>query len=49
VGERSPPLSCTRQNATKAAEAGETYGFEFDRPESRQEAEQEMPEFSGKC
>jgi len=28
------------------AEAGETYGFEFDRPESRQEAEQEMPEFS---
>jgi len=28
------------------AEAGETYSFEFDRPESRQEAEQEMPEFS---
>ncbi|WP_296935082.1 DUF2057 family protein [uncultured Marinobacter sp.] len=28
------------------AEAGETYGFEFDKPESRQEAEQEMPEFS---
>ncbi|WP_449287510.1 DUF2057 family protein [Marinobacter sp. PE14] len=28
------------------AEAGETYRFDFDRPESRQEAEQEMPEFS---
>lgn len=28
------------------AEAGETYSFEFDRPESRQEAEQEMPQFS---
>lgn len=28
------------------AQAGETYRFEFDRPESRQEAEQEMPEFS---
>nr|WP_241956552.1 DUF2057 family protein [Marinobacter maroccanus] len=28
------------------AEAGETYRFEFDQPESRQEAEQEMPEFS---
>lgn len=28
------------------ADAGETYRFDFDRPESRQEAEQEMPEFS---
>ncbi|WP_228705906.1 DUF2057 family protein [Marinobacter sp. es.048] len=28
------------------AEAGETYLFDFDQPESRQEAEQEMPEFS---
>jgi len=28
------------------AEAGETYRFDFDQPESRQEAEQEMPEFS---
>lgn len=28
------------------AEAGETYRFDFDRPESRREAEQEMPEFS---
>lgn len=28
------------------AEAGETYRFKFDRPESRQEAERIMPEFS---
>lgn len=28
------------------AEAGETYRFEFDQPESRQEAERVMPEFS---
>lgn len=28
------------------AEAGETYRFDFEPPESRQEAEQEMPEFS---
>ena len=28
------------------AEAGETYRFDFDQPESRQEAEREMPEFS---
>lgn len=29
-----------------AANADETYGFEFDQPASRQEAEQEMPGFS---
>lgn len=28
------------------AKAGETYRFEFDQPESRQQAEQEMPAFS---
>ncbi|WP_373001331.1 DUF2057 family protein [Marinobacter sp.] len=28
------------------AEAGETYRFDFDQPESRQEAERELPEFS---
>lgn len=28
------------------AEAGETYRFDFEPPESRQEAEQELPEFS---
>ncbi|MBU2952369.1 DUF2057 family protein [Marinobacter sp. F3R08] len=28
------------------ADAGETYRFEFDKPGSRQEAEQEMPDFS---
>ncbi|ROQ38827.1 uncharacterized protein YccT (UPF0319 family) [Marinobacter sp. 3-2] len=28
------------------AEAGETYRFDFDQPESRQEAEQEMPDFA---
>ncbi len=34
------------QVARFEAAAGETYRFKFDQPESRQEAEEEMPEFS---